>query len=83
MPWTEITREDYDRHDLRYASDLRDEEWQVIADLMPTPKRLGRPRKTDLRAVVDAIFYIAATGLPVAHAAEGLSTLQHGSELFL
>lgn len=62
MPWTEITREDYDRHDLRYASDLRDDEWQVIADLLPTPKRLGRPRKTDLRAVVDAIFYIAATG---------------------
>ncbi len=62
MPWTETTRVDYDRRDRRYASDLRDAEWQVIAGLLPQPKRLGRPRSTDLRAVVDAIFYIAATG---------------------
>ncbi len=29
---------------------------------MPEPNRIGRPRKTVLRQVVNAIFYIAATG---------------------
>jgi transposase len=29
---------------------------------MPTVKRLGRPRETDLPAIVDAILYIARTG---------------------
>ena len=29
---------------------------------MPAVKRLGRPRETDLRAIVDAILYIARTG---------------------
>ena len=29
---------------------------------MPAAKRLGRPRATELRAVLDAILYIARTG---------------------
>jgi transposase len=29
---------------------------------MPAVKRLGRPRETELRAVLDAILYIARTG---------------------
>jgi transposase len=29
---------------------------------MPAVKRLGRPRETDLRTIVDAILYIARTG---------------------
>jgi transposase len=29
---------------------------------MPAVKRLGRPRETELRTVLDAIFYIARTG---------------------
>ena len=62
MPWTETTRPDYDRRELRYASDLRDTEWAVIAPLMPEPNRIGRPRKTNLREVVNAILYIASTG---------------------
>ena len=62
MPWTETIRPDYDRRELRYASDLRDHEWTVIAPFMPEPNRIGRPRKTVLREVVNAIFYIAATG---------------------
>ncbi len=62
MPWTEITRPNYDRRELRYASDLRDEEWPAIARFMPEPKRLGRPREVDLREVVNGIFYIMATG---------------------
>jgi putative transposase len=62
MAWTETTREHYRRDELRYASDVKDREWAVIAPLMPAPSRLGRPREVDLRAVVNAIFYILATG---------------------
>lgn len=60
--WTEITRAQYDRSGLRYASDLTDGEWSVIEPLLPAPRKLGRPRTTDLRAVLEAIFYMARTG---------------------
>ena len=45
-----------------HASDLIDAEWALIAPFMPVRKLLGRPRGTDLRAVLDAILYIARTG---------------------
>ena len=51
---TEITRRKYEREGQRYASDLTDAEWALIAPHMPAAKRLGRPRGTELRAVVDA-----------------------------
>lgn len=60
--WTEITRPQYDRSGLRYASDMTNEEWNLIAPLLPVPRRLGRPRTVVLRDVLDAIFYIARTG---------------------
>jgi len=62
MPWTEITRRQYERDGMRYASDLRDEEWVLIEPLMPPPSPIGRPRTTELRAVVNAILYMASTG---------------------
>ena len=60
--WTEITREQYRREELRYASDTRAGEWAQIAPLLPPPRRLGRPREWDLRQVVDAILYLLWTG---------------------
>ena len=62
MPWTEITRPQYEREGLRYTSDLTDAEWKLIEPLMPSRSPIGRPRTTDLRAVMNAIFYIASTG---------------------
>ena len=62
MAWTEITRPQYRREGLRYASDLTDEEWALIEPFMPPPSAIGRPRKTDLREVVEAILYMASTG---------------------
>src|ERR1700760_550365 len=60
--WTKITRLKYERDAERYASDLTDAEWALIEPHMPAVKRLGRPRETELRAVWDAILYIARTG---------------------
>lgn len=62
MAWTEITRPKYQRDGLRYASDTTDEEWDVIEAHLPPPADCGRKRRTRLRDVVDAIFYIAQTG---------------------
>jgi putative transposase len=62
MVWTKITRQQYRRDDLRYASDVTEAEWRLLAPLMPPPHKVGRPREVDLRAVVNAILYIAATG---------------------
>ena len=60
--WTEITCPQYERSDLRYASDLTDKEWKVITSHLPDRKRHVRPRTTDLREVLNASFYMARTG---------------------
>jgi len=62
MAWTEITRVRYDRQYGRYASDVTDQEWELIASILPPPKTTGRPRSTAMRDVVDAILYIASAG---------------------
>ena len=60
--WDEITRRQYRREGLRYASDTTDAEWAVIEPFLPPAASRGRPRSTTLRAVVNALFYIAQTG---------------------
>jgi len=60
--WTETTRRQYGREGLRYASDVTDQEWALIEAELPPAKKLGRPRSTELRAVVDALFYMLTTG---------------------
>jgi putative transposase len=45
--------------------DMTDEEWELIADLVAPywrPGSMGRPVKVDRRRVVNAIFYVVATG---------------------
>lgn len=41
-----------------YPTDLTDEQWELLSNLIP-PENLGcRPRCVDLRGVISAIFYI-------------------------
>jgi putative transposase len=40
-----------------YPSDLTDAQWEILKPLLPPASKLGRPRKTDLRDILDAIFY--------------------------
>ena len=51
-----------DRRGLRYPSDLNDAEWTLIAPLIPPARRGGRRRSVDVREVLNAIFYVLATG---------------------
>ena len=62
MAWTEITRRQYQRDGLRYASDTTASEWALIEPHLPAPAECGRPRETNMRDVVNAIFYIAQSG---------------------
>lgn len=62
MPWNDTARCEHARRGCRYASDLADREWVLIAPFLPPPKRQGRPRSTDLREVMNAILYMASTG---------------------
>ncbi len=42
-----------------YPTDITDEKWELLLLLLPAAKPCGRLRTVDLRAMVDAIFYIA------------------------
>ena len=60
--WTDSARAKYARPAKRYATDLTDAEFALIEPRLPPPCRLGRRRTTDLRAVLEAIFYLLRTG---------------------
>ena len=60
--WTTENRARYDRSELRYPSDLTDDEWALIEPLIPPAKRGGGKRSVDMRAVVDGLMYVLSTG---------------------
>jgi putative transposase len=62
MAWDDIARHDHRRVCARYPSDMTDREWAIIAPLLPPARSGGRPRTVDLRAVLDAILFIASSG---------------------
>ncbi len=47
---------------LAYATDLTDEEWQILAPLLPPGKSGGRPRKYPLREVINGLQYVLRGG---------------------
>ena len=46
----------------QYKSDLSDKEWEQIKAHIPPAKRGGRPQSTNMREVLNAIFYVVKTG---------------------
>src|SRR3954451_7148473 len=62
--WTEEHRRIYRREGIGYPSDLRDPEWARLEPLIPPSRPGGRPRKTDMRAAMNAILYLLRTGCP-------------------
>lgn len=44
--------------------DLSDVQWAVLAPLLPSPSRRGRPRRYPLRALVDGVRHRTRTGCP-------------------
>ncbi len=62
VTWTGIARRDHSREGLRYPSDMTDGEWALAAPFVPPARRGGRPRTADMREVLNAMLYIAASG---------------------
>ena len=60
--WTAENRARHDRSKLRYPSDLTDEEWSLVAPLIPPAKRGGNKRTVDVREVVNGLMHILSTG---------------------
>lgn len=61
--WTPTTCRHHSRAGLRYETDLTDEEWAVIAPLMPEPALCGRPPVWTMREILNAIFYVLRGGI--------------------
>ena len=45
-----------------YATDLTDREWVLLRPLLPPAKPGGRPRSSNLRRILNAIFYVLRSG---------------------
>ena len=60
--WTSQNRARYDRSKLRYPSDLTDDEWGLVAPLIPPGKRGGGKRTVIMREVVNGLMYVLSTG---------------------
>jgi putative transposase len=46
-----------------YPTDLTNRQWNCIKELIPAAKSGGRPRTTDMRQVLNAIFYVVVGGI--------------------
>jgi len=62
--WTDITRKQFARGELRLPSDLTDSEWAALEPLLPPRPRRGRPPVWGYRAIMDALLYLLRGGLP-------------------
>ena len=60
--WTAKNRPRYNRDQLRYPSDLTDEEWALVEAHIPPGKRGGGKRRVNMREVVNGVMYILSTG---------------------
>jgi transposase len=60
--WTIQNRARYNREQLRYPSDVTDEEWAEIAPLIPPARRGGRKRTVNIREVFNGLMYVLSTG---------------------
>jgi transposase len=60
--WTPQNRKRYDRSQLRYPSDLTDDEWALVAPQIPPAKPGGNKRTVDIREVMNGVMYVLSTG---------------------
>jgi putative transposase len=47
-----------------YPTDLTNAEWEVLAPLIPPALPGGRPRRQDMRAIVNGMLYVLRGGIP-------------------
>ena len=59
-----------------YDTDLTDAGWALVAPLLPPARPGGRPRTTNIRAVLNAIFLSTPNRLSVAVASPGVPGME-------
>jgi hypothetical protein len=64
-----------------YPCDVTDEEWAILEQLIPPVKPGGRPRTTNMREVINALFSIDRTGCQWRALPHDFSALVDGLEL--
>jgi putative transposase len=62
--WTAEHRALHGQWGTSFPSNLTDAEWTQLEPLIPAATPGGRPRKTDMRAAMNAILYLLRTGSP-------------------
>lgn len=62
--WTAEHRALHEQSGTTFPSNLTDAEWAQLEPLIPAATPGGRPRKTDMRAAMNAILYLLRTGCP-------------------
>ena len=79
--WTDTTRKQFARSELRLPSDLTDAEWAVLEPLLPPRSHRGRPPIWEYRDIVEALLYLLRGGLPWRMLPPGvfppMTTVQH------
>ena len=63
--WTPESRALVD--DVGAGQALSDDQYCLLAPLIPPPKPGGRPRTTDMRRLLDGLFYVVRTGCQWRH----------------
>lgn len=46
----------------KYATDVTDAQWEALQSCIPPEKPGGRPRRVNIREVINGIFYLLRTG---------------------
>jgi hypothetical protein len=82
MSWTETTRLQYRRKGLRYSSDMLDAEWALIAPFAASPAAGAAAGDGAARGGRGDLLH-RGDRLPVADAAEGVSTLLDSAAILL
>lgn len=45
-----------------YPTDMNDAQWEAVSRLIPPAKKGGRPRKVDMRSLLNGVFYVVRAG---------------------
>jgi transposase len=79
--WTPEHRRAANSNGLRYPSELADDEWAIVAPMIPPARHGGRKRSVNVREVLNGIFYVLWTGCQMEGASQGSAAEEHGARL--
>lgn len=71
--WNVENRNCDNQIELCYSSDLTQDEWLLIAPLIPPAKRGGRRRSVELREMANGVIYVLSTKCQWRHMPKDLS----------